>query len=73
MRAGRIVFACHFPFVNTPGWYFMRMHQERSYVLALRHSLDLDGMYISVDEEGLSLRGYNGMILLGGGGAPHGR
>lgn len=68
VRAKHIVFACHFPFVNTPGWYFMRMHQERSYVVALRSNLELGGMYLSVDEGGLSLRAYDGLVLLGGGG-----
>ncbi|MGN0994548.1 MAG: NAD(P)/FAD-dependent oxidoreductase, partial [Butyricicoccus sp.] len=31
VSARHIVFACHFPFVNRPGYYFLRMHQERSY------------------------------------------
>lgn len=30
VRADRIIFACHFPFVNIPGLYFTRMYQERS-------------------------------------------
>ena len=30
VRAERIVFCCHYPFVNAPGYYFLRMHQERS-------------------------------------------
>ncbi|MDD2649094.1 MAG: FAD-binding oxidoreductase [Eubacteriales bacterium] len=36
VTADKVVFAAHYPFVNIPGWYFMRMHQERSYVLALK-------------------------------------
>lgn len=35
VQAEKIVFAAHYPFVNFPGMYFLRMHQERSYVLAL--------------------------------------
>ena len=35
MEAEKIIFACHYPFQNVPGFYFARMHQERSYVLAL--------------------------------------
>ena len=35
IRAGRIVLATHFPFVNVPGFYFAKMHQERSYVAAV--------------------------------------
>ncbi len=35
VTAKHIVFCCHYPFQNMPGYYFMRMHQERSYVIAL--------------------------------------
>ena len=30
VKADYIVFAVHFPFINFPGMYFTRMHQERS-------------------------------------------
>ncbi|MDO4355736.1 MAG: FAD-dependent oxidoreductase [Clostridia bacterium] len=68
VRADRIVFATHFPFVNVPGWYFMRMHQERSYVLALQSDWLPQGMYYGVDADGLSFRQADGLLLLGGGG-----
>ena len=68
VRAERIIFACHFPFVNMPGYYFLRMHQERSYVLALSGAPALPGMYYSVDPGGLSLRTAQGLLLAGGGG-----
>ena len=32
VTAEHIVFASHYPFINAPGFYFARMHQERSYV-----------------------------------------
>lgn len=50
VKAKHIVFACHFPFINVPGMYFARMHQERSYVLALANAPQVDGMYISAEE-----------------------
>lgn len=68
VRAEHIVFACHFPFVNAPGYYFLRMHQERSYVVALRGGPQLEGMYYSVDPGGLSLRSAGEYLLVGGGG-----
>ena len=68
VRARHIVFACHFPFVNVPGYYFLRMHQERSYVLALEGTKKLEGMYYSADPGGLSLRWAEGKLLAGGGG-----
>ena len=67
VRAEHIVFACHFPFVNVPGWYFLRMHQERSYVLAVENGWHPEGMYFGVDPEGLSFRAAEGLTLIGGG------
>ena len=67
VTADHIVFACHYPFVNAPGYYFARMHQERSYVIALENAADLKGMYLGVDTDALSFRSYNGLLLLGGG------
>ena len=66
VHAEHIIFACHFPFVNVPGWYFMRMHQERSYVLALECPWQPEGTYFGVDPEGLSFRSAEGNLLLGG-------
>ena len=66
VRAQHIVFACHFPFVNVPGYYFLRMHQERSCVAALTGAGKLPGMYYSV-EGGLSLRSAGELLLVGGG------
>ncbi len=68
VRAEHIVFACHFPFVNAPGYYFARMHQDRSYVLALEKAQALDGMYLGVDPGSLSFRQTGDVLLLGGAG-----
>ena len=68
VRAEHIVFACHYPFVNVPGWYFARMHQERSYVLALKSPWLPQDVHLGVDGDGLSLREAEGLLLLGGGG-----
>jgi len=67
LQAKEIVFTCHYPFINTPGYYFLRMHQERSYVLALTNTPKLTGMYYSMDQTGLSLRPAGEFLLLGGG------
>lgn len=66
VRAGKIIFATHFPFVNFPGMYFARMHQERSYVLALEDVQTPEGMYIGAGEDALSFRRYGRYLLLGG-------
>lgn len=67
VKASQIVFACHYPFINRPGYYFLRMHQERSYVAALEHVPQMQGMYIGVEEGGLSFRSAGELLLLGGG------
>lgn len=68
VTAKHIIFASHFPFLNMPGFYFARMHQERSYVLALEKAAELEGMYLGVDTEALSFRSFHDTLLLGGGG-----
>lgn len=62
----KIVFASHYPFVNFPGLYFTKMHQERSYLSAFKSEYPLDGMYYGIDEDGLSFRKFQNMLLIGG-------
>ena len=62
-----VVFATHYPFLNRPGYYFTRMHQERSYALALKNAGSLEGLYLGVDTRGLSLRSHEDYIILAGG------
>ncbi len=66
ITANSIVVATHYPIMNTPGYYFLKMHQERSYVVALENVNDIDGMYIDNDESGYSFRMYKDLMLLGG-------
>lgn len=68
VTAEKIVFAVHYPFLNLPGFYFMRMHQERSYVLALKEAFLPNGMYLGIDPgEEWSFRSADGLLLFGGG------
>lgn len=67
VHADKVIFACHFPFLNHPGYYFVRMHQERSYCIALESAQELDGMYLGTDPDGLSFRTAGRLLLLGGG------
>ena len=66
--ADAIVIATHYPIINAPGYYFMKVHQERSYVLALENAMQVGGMYKDAAEEGYSFRNYGNILLLGGGG-----
>lgn len=67
VQADYIVIATHYPMVNLPGFYFMRQHQERSYVLAMSGADKLKGMYYSADRDGISLRSFQDFLLIGGG------
>lgn len=66
ISAKHIVVATHYPFFNIPGYYFLKMHQERSYVLGLENALDFDGMYIGIEDKGYSYRTYKDLVLFGG-------
>lgn len=68
VKAKSIVVASHYPFMNVPGFYFLRMHQQRSYVIALENAAEVDGMYIDEDEKGFSFRNYGNFLLIGGAG-----
>jgi len=72
VRAKSIVVATHYPFINVPGYYFFKMHQERQYVTALEGNDilttgKLDGMYLDADPQGYSFRNYKDYLILGSG------
>lgn len=66
IKAKKIVFATHYPIVNFPGMYFARMHQSRSYVIAVKNAEHINSMYYCADKGGLSLRSFQDMLLLSG-------
>lgn len=66
VRAKSVIVATHFPFPRWRGAYFLKMHQERSYVLALDNAADAGGMYVDMEKEGLSFRNHGTALLLGG-------
>lgn len=66
VHAQKIIFATHYPFINFPGMYFTRLHQQRSYVLALEGVKPLEGMYIGDAKNLYSFRTYGKYLLFGG-------
>lgn len=68
ITARKIIFACHYPFINLPGYYFLRQHQERSYALSLDHAAPLQNHYLGIDGSKLSFRSCGKTLLLGGSG-----
>ncbi|NLZ80371.1 MAG: FAD-dependent oxidoreductase [Clostridiales bacterium] len=68
VKAEHIVIATHFPIIDFPGFYFVRMHQDNSYLIALENAPTLNGMYIDENPNGYTLRSYDNYLLFGGGG-----
>lgn len=66
VRAESVIVATHFPFLNKHGGYFLKQYQSRAYVLALRGAALPAGNYRDLAPEGLSLRSYGELVLLGG-------
>lgn len=67
IRAKQIVIATHFPWLNKHGGYFYKLYQHRTWMLALEGAPPVAGMYLDADPAGLTCRGWDGLVLLGGG------
>ena len=67
VRAKHTVVATHFPFLRWRGGYPFKMYQSRSYVLALENAPLPRGMWADGAGKGVSLRSFDGYLLLGGG------
>ena len=67
VRARHTVIATHFPFLRWRGGYPFKMYQSRSYVLALENAPLPRGMWADGTGKGVSLRAFDGYLLLGGG------
>ena len=68
-----VVLASHYPFINIPGFYFTKMYQDASYIIAIDTNSDLfDGMYISSSSSVFSFRTMKDndkkLLLIGGAG-----
>lgn len=66
ITASKIIVATHFPILNKHGSFFIKMFQQRSYVVGLENAGDVEGMYLDVSEGGLSFRNHANLLLLGG-------
>lgn len=69
-----VVLASHYPIINVPGFYFLKMYQEASYLIGVETSSPLfDGMYINTKSPITSFRtaSYNGKKILLVGGSEH--
>lgn len=71
IKSKYVVLASHYPIINFPGFYFAKMYQETSYIIAVDTQNKLfDGMYISASSPKYSFRTAKiqnkDILLLGG-------
>ena len=71
IRAKYVIIATHYPFINFPGFYFTKMYQSTSYVIAVDTKKTLfNGMYINNSIPVFSYRtakfGEKKLLLIGG-------
>ncbi len=71
VKAKIVVLSSHYPIINAPGFYFMKMYQETSYLIAVETKEPLwEGMYITSEQPTISLRtvknGEKRLLLVGG-------
>lgn len=57
IKAKIVVIATHYPIINAPGFYFMKMYQVTSYLIAVETKEPLfNGIYINAEDPTISLR-----------------
>lgn len=67
INADKVIVTTHFPFINKHGSYFLKLYQHRSYVIALKNAMNVEGMYVDECKTGFSFRNYEDLLLIGGG------
>ena len=72
ITAKYVILATHYPIINIPGYYFLKMYQSLSYVIGAETTKqELNGMYINSELPTISLRtttlenGKNLLIVAG--------
>lgn len=71
IKAKYVVLTTHYPIINFPGYHFLKMYQDRSYVIAIETKSDLfNGMYITSTSPVISFRtikdGDKRLLAVGG-------
>ncbi len=66
INAKHIIIATHYPFIKFPGLYFLKMWQERSYLITLKNATPVKGMYLDENKQGHTFRDYQDKVIFGG-------
>lgn len=72
IHANKVVVTSHYPFDDSFGLYFLRLYQDKSYIIAARTKEEpFEGMYINIKDPIYSIRyqfsDKENLLLLGGG------
>ena len=67
IRAKQVIVATHFPFINRHGLYFVKLYQNRSYILALENTPNPGSTLAELEGLGLYFRPYGDLLIMGGG------
>jgi glycine/D-amino acid oxidase-like deaminating enzyme len=65
VNASHIIVATHYPFINFPGLYWLKMYQHRSFLLAVK-GVSFDNMHLSLDSGGHTFRMSGEYAIIGG-------
>lgn len=71
VKSKYVIIASHYPIINSPGFYFLKMYQSMSYAIAIETNEDIiNGMYINSDLSTKSIRnikdGNKRLLLIAG-------
>lgn len=71
VRSKYVVIASHYPIINFPGFYFLKMYQSMSYAIAIETNQEIfNGMYINSESPTKSIRnikdGNKRLLLIAG-------
>ena len=64
--AKKVIISSRFPFADKPGLYFIKLYQQRSYLLSLENAQQIRGNYIGADNRSLSFRPHNNSLIVCG-------
>ena len=67
VTAEKIIVTTHFPIINKHGAYPLKLYQHRSYVVATKNALNVNGMYLEDKDGGFSFRNYKDYLLISSG------
>ena len=66
IKYNKVIITTHFPFIDHIGMYYAKMHQTKSYVIAIKDDTKIEGSFIGDTMGDIYLRRYKDYILIGG-------